>query len=200
MIYDWIEICLSRRSIVGQTSTWYRSERARRYVPAPMAIRSLTVIRRYRRRRQTLSKMNISSRLVVSPWSFICRVVFDFEIVTACYFRPHRRLAKHTRLPVTRYTQSRQQSYNSHGLVMGTLHFQPAPVQNRRTLTDRQKFCHRWLHPRLLYSCAKFGGNPCMGGFWTNRWNITPNFYLYLLFEWLTYRSLCDGSALAHYS
>jgi len=31
-----------------------------------------------------------------------------------------------------------------------------------------------------FYSCAKFGENPSMGGFWANRWNITQNdFYLY---------------------
>jgi len=30
------------------------------------------------------------------------------------------------------------------------------------------------------YSCAKFGANPSMGGFWANGWNITKFFKIYL--------------------
>ena len=37
-----------------------------------------------------------------------------------------------------------------------------------------------YLHD--CYSCAKFGGNPFMGGFWANRWNIAEFFSIYTHF------------------
>jgi len=63
---------------------------------------------------------------------------------------------------------------------MGNLHFRPPPLQNRRPLTDRRNFFFTCDFVHDFYSCAKFGGNPSMGGLWANKWNIKQNFYLYL--------------------
>jgi len=47
---------------------------------------------------------------------------------------------------------------------MGNLHFQQPP-QNRRPLTYRKKIVtDDYVYD--FYSCAKFGGNPSIEGFW----------------------------------
>ena len=38
-------------------------------------------------------------------------------------------------------------------------------------------------------SYTKFGRNPCTGGFWENRWNITKIIFVYTFFLWSAYSS-----------
>ena len=53
---------------------------------------------------------------------------------------------------------------------MGTLHFWPRTESTSLNLSQKI-VTGDYVHD--FYSYVKFGGNPSIGGFWANRWNIT---------------------------
>jgi len=69
-------------------------------------------------------------------------------------------------------------TFNSYG----DRQFQPPPPQNRYRWTDQQKSRHNWLCPREDPH-TQYGTNPPTEGFWENGWNITKNYFLFILFS-----------------
>ena len=79
-----------------------------------------------------------------------------------------------------------QPCVNSHWEALEPVIFWP-PTES----TYFNRLLKNLSHVHDFYSCAKFGGNPSMGGFGANTWNINYiSFFIYaLLFKQLTYKS-----------
>ena len=69
----------------------------------------------------------------------------------------------------------------ANGLVNGNPPFS-TPTKSTSLNRSQKIVTDDYVHD--VYSCAKFGENPTMSGFWANRRNKTQKLYLHVYFLW----------------